>query len=92
MDDTGTNTGSGSGSDTGTASTQPADISQLSALTLPQLNEEKRNLHGYLKAYEKTFQKTHNRQVTRQEDIAPVASEYARYKEVKQLLAARNIK
>ena len=58
-------------------------------LSTTQLNEEKRALHAKLKAYEKEFQAQHNRQVTKQEDIAPVSEEYRRYKEVKQLLAAR---
>jgi len=58
-------------------------------ISTAQLHEEKRALHAQLKAYEKDFQAQHNRQVTRQDDIAPVAEEYRRYKEVKQLLAAR---
>lgn len=50
------------------------------------LQEEKRNLHAYLKAYEKDFNKTHGRPVMKQEDIQPVAHEYQRYKELKRIM------
>ena len=66
------------------------DVSQLHTLSLAQLGEEKKKLHAFLKSYEKAFQRDHNRQVTRQDDIAPVSLEYARYKQVKQLLSERS--
>jgi hypothetical protein len=58
------------------------------SLSLTELNAERRLLHATLKQYERAFQAQHGRQVTRQEDIAPVANEYRRYKDVKALLAA----
>jgi hypothetical protein len=79
----------GSSSGTDGAAYPHVDITEMHTLTLSQLNDEKRNLHLYLKSYEKTFQKTHNRQVIKQEDIAPVANEYQRYKMVKELLAEK---
>ena len=54
-----------------------------------RLQEEKKNLHSYLKAYEKNFQSANQRPVTKQEDIAPVAEEYRRYKSLKTLLTQR---
>ena len=54
-----------------------------------QLLEEKKNLHAYLKTYERNFQVEHQRPVTKQEDIAPVSGEYRRYKDLKGLLAQR---
>ena len=54
---------------------------------LHTLNEEKKHLHAYLKVYEKDFNTTHNRSVMKQEDILPVANEYQRYKELKQIIS-----
>ena len=53
----------------------------------PSLQEEKRQLHLCLKAYEKDFVSRNGRPVTRPEDIAPVAQEYQRYKDLKAAIA-----
>ena len=55
-------------------------------VNLEALQMEKRNLHAYLKVYERDFSKLHGRPVMRQEDIQPVTHEYQRYKELKILL------
>eukprot|EP00600_Ochromonadales_sp_CCMP1393_P007004 CAMPEP_0174958510 /NCGR_PEP_ID=MMETSP0004_2-20121128/2664_1 /TAXON_ID=420556 /ORGANISM="Ochromonas sp., Strain CCMP1393" /LENGTH=952 /DNA_ID=CAMNT_0016206731 /DNA_START=63 /DNA_END=2920 /DNA_ORIENTATION=+ len=47
---------------------------------------EKRNLHAYLKVYERDFSRMHGRPVTKHADIQPVAHEYQRYKELKNLI------
>ena len=52
-----------------------ATCSELEALQL-----EKRNLHSYLKVYERDFSRMHGRPVTKHADIQPVAHEYQRYK------------
>jgi hypothetical protein len=69
----------------------PSDA-ELAIMPTAQLMEEKKNLHAYLKAYEKNFQTEHSRPVTKQDDIAPVAGEYRRYKALKSLLASRKDK
>ena len=58
-------------------------------MSTARLLEEKKNLHAYLKTYERNFQAEHQRPVTKQEDIAPVSGEYRRYKDLKGLLAQR---
>jgi len=50
------------------------------------LLEERKNLHVYLKEYEKDFNRSNGRPVTCHEDIQPVAREYQRYKEIKNLI------
>ena len=47
---------------------------------LEALQMEKRNLHAYLKVYERDFSRLHGRPVTKHADIQPVAHEYQRYK------------
>ena len=66
----------------------PSD-EELAKMSTGRLQEEKKNLHAYLKAYEKNFQSSNQRPVTKQEDIAPVAEEYRRYKSLKTLIAQR---
>lgn len=66
----------------------PSD-EELAGMSTTQLMEEKKNLHAYLKTYERNFQTEHKRPVTKQDDIAPVSSEYHRYKTLKSLLAQR---
>jgi hypothetical protein len=58
-------------------------------MDMDALQEEKKSLHAYLKAYERDFSRQHNRPVMRHEDIQPVASEYQRYKDLKQLVRER---
>jgi hypothetical protein len=53
---------------------------------LEELQVEKRNLHEYLKVYERDFNRSHGRPVMKNEDILPVANEYQRYKELKTLI------
>ena len=53
---------------------------------MERLQEEKRELHGMLKRYEKEFEEREGRRVTNPSDIAPVAQEYERYKQVKKLI------
>ena len=55
--------------------------------SLSTLQEEKRQLHLNLKSYEKDFVSRNGRPVTRTEDIAPVAQEYQRYKDLKSIIA-----
>lgn len=55
-------------------------------LDVESLQKEKRDLHAYLKGYERDFTRTHGRPVMKHEDIALVATEYERYKELKQML------
>jgi hypothetical protein len=62
---------------------------RLEDLDLDALQEEKKTLHAYLKAYERDFSRMHNRPVMRHEDIQPVASEYQRYKDLKALVKER---
>jgi hypothetical protein len=66
------------------------DESTLNSMSLSQLNTEKKNLHQYLKTFEKQFLKEHGRPVTKQEDIAPVSTEYRLYKQLKALIQDRN--
>jgi hypothetical protein len=47
---------------------------------LDLLLQEKKNLHAYLKVYERDFNRSHGRPVMKNEDILPVANEYQRYK------------
>jgi len=54
--------------------------------SLAGLLQEKKNLHAYLKVYERDFNRTHGRPVMKNEDILPVANEYQRYKELKTLI------
>ena len=54
--------------------------------SIETLQEERKNLHAYLKTYERDFNKIHGRPVMRHEDIQPVAHEYERYKQVKSLI------
>lgn len=54
--------------------------------TLEEILQEKRNLHAYLKTYEKEFNRTNGRHVMHPDDIKPVAAEYQRYKELKRIL------
>jgi hypothetical protein len=54
--------------------------------SLEQLLQEKKNLHAYLKVYERDFNRTHGRPVMKNEDILPVANEYQRYKELKNII------
>lgn len=61
---------------------------KVNTLDIELLQTEKRDLHCYLKAYERDFTQTHGRQVMKHEDIAPVAREYERYKELKLLLSS----
>ena len=58
-------------------------------LDLESLQTEKRDLHAYLKAYERDFTRTHGRPVMKHEDIAAVAPEYERYKELKGILSLK---
>jgi hypothetical protein len=50
------------------------------------LQDEKKQLHLYLKSYEKEFTKANGRPVIKHEDILPVSVQYQRYKELKTLL------
>mmetsp|Transcript_23817 Transcript_23817/g.64235 ORF Transcript_23817/g.64235 Transcript_23817/m.64235 type:complete len:347 (+) Transcript_23817:835-1875(+) len=50
-----------------------------------QLELERLRLHDKLKLYEKQFQRNFGRPVTSVEDIAAVASDYSRYRELKRL-------
>jgi len=52
---------------------------------------EKRNLHAYLKVYERDFSRMHGRPVTKHADIQPVAHEYQRYKELKNLIRDKKL-
>jgi hypothetical protein len=61
---------------------------KVNTLDIELLQTEKRDLHCYLKAYERDFTQTHGRQVMKHDDIAPVAREYERYKELKLLLSS----
>ena len=71
------------------SASSPSD-EEMAKMSTSRLLEEKKNLHAYLKAFEKNFQKSNQRPVTKQEDIAPVAEEYRRYKKtLKTLLAQR---
>jgi hypothetical protein len=54
--------------------------------SLNMLQEEKKQLHLYLKSYEKEFTKANGRPVIKHEDILPVSVQYQRYKELKTLL------
>ena len=69
-------------------STRISGIGRGNPLDLESLQTEKRDLHAYLKAYERDFTRTHGRPVMRHEDIAPVNAEYDRYKELKQMLSS----
>ena len=66
------------------------NFSSSGSNSLEALQEERKNLHAYLKTYERDFNKTHGRPVMKHEDIQPVAHEYERYKHVKALI--RNMK
>eukprot|EP00559_Dactyliosolen_fragilissimus_P007358 CAMPEP_0184870988 /NCGR_PEP_ID=MMETSP0580-20130426/39447_1 /TAXON_ID=1118495 /ORGANISM="Dactyliosolen fragilissimus" /LENGTH=1159 /DNA_ID=CAMNT_0027373403 /DNA_START=305 /DNA_END=3784 /DNA_ORIENTATION=+ len=55
---------------------------------LQALKDEKQALHQKLRAYEKDFYRTHNKQVSSYDDIRPVAQQYRRYKEIKKQIAA----
>jgi hypothetical protein len=72
------------------ASTHTSNASSSSTtinnLIVAELQEEKRQLLHTLKTYERDFVKQQGRPVTKHEDIAPVASEYKRYKEIKGIL------
>lgn len=59
---------------------------------LEALQMEKRNLHAYLKVYERDFSRLHGRPVTKHADIQPVAHEYQRYKELKSLIREKKMK
>eukprot|EP00602_Paraphysomonas_sp_CaronLab_P005252 CAMPEP_0185037660 /NCGR_PEP_ID=MMETSP1103-20130426/32388_1 /TAXON_ID=36769 /ORGANISM="Paraphysomonas bandaiensis, Strain Caron Lab Isolate" /LENGTH=723 /DNA_ID=CAMNT_0027575741 /DNA_START=151 /DNA_END=2322 /DNA_ORIENTATION=- len=50
------------------------------------LINEKKQLHAYLKTFEKEFNRVNGRHVMHPEDIKPVAEEYQRYKELKKIL------
>ena len=52
----------------------------------------KKDLHAFLKSYERDFSTRHGRPVMRHEDIHPVAHEYARYKDIKTAIKAHRIK
>ena len=58
---------------------------------LEALQVEKRNLHAYLKVYERDFSRMHGRPVTKHADIQPVAHEYQRYKELKNLIRDKKL-
>ena len=58
--------------------------------TFESLQEERKNLHAYLKTYERDFNRIHGRPVMRHEDIQPVMNEYERYKNVKAII--RNLR
>jgi len=68
--------------------TRISGIVRGNPLDLESLQTEKRDLHAYLKAYERDFTRTHGRPVMKHEDIAPVNAEYDRYKELKQMLSS----
>lgn len=70
----------------GNVSAPPANSSKTAPGSMEALQEEKRNLHAYLKVYERDFNKLHGRPVMKHEDIQPVAHEYQRYKELKALI------
>ena len=50
------------------------------------LLQEKKDLHAFLKSYERDFNSRNGRPVMRHDDIQPVAREYARYKDLKQAI------
>uniref|UniRef100_A0A7S2UXR7 FAM13A-like domain-containing protein n=1 Tax=Fibrocapsa japonica TaxID=94617 RepID=A0A7S2UXR7_9STRA len=61
------------------------------AAAVAALKSDKRKLHIMLKNYERQFKEKHGREVSCPEDIAPVESEYQRYKEIKrQLIRIQN--
>lgn len=66
----------------GASTTVEADEDRVAALV-----KEKQALHTLLKEYEKNFQAKYHRAVFSHEDIVPVAREFERYQEVKQLLS-----
>lgn len=61
-------------------------VSALSPEALASLQDEKKQLHLYLKSYEKEFTKANGRPVIKHEDILPVSVQYQRYKELKMML------
>jgi hypothetical protein len=75
-------------SSTGSASSSGKTSSggSKSQPTLDELTQEKKHLHEYLKVYERDFNRIHGRPVMKNEDILPVAAEYQRYKELKNLI------
>ena len=87
---------SGAESDTGStvpavtaasaASGGPAPADLASPSTLKGLRKEKRRLQIRLREYEDKFMMDNGRKVKYHRDIAPVAAEYRRYKEIKNTL------
>ena len=58
----------------------------VSPTTMKGLKKEKRRLQVRLREYEDRFMEEHGRKVKYHRDIAPVAAEYRRYKEIKNTL------
>ena len=77
---------------TTTTPTTTTTTTPTTTTTLNQLILEKKNLHAYLKSYEKDFNSKHGRPVQQHEDIQPVAAEYNRYKNLKQLISEEKLK
>lgn len=79
-------TGSSGRRDSVNAWTKNAADPQSRNPSIEELQREKRTLHIILKAYERDFNQIHGRHVMKPEDIAPVAADYQRYKELKRRL------
>lgn len=74
----------GGGDEDPAAASMLAD--SVSPSTLRGLKREKRRLQVRLRDYEDRFMSEHGRKVKYHRDIAPVAAEYRRYKEIKNTL------
>jgi hypothetical protein len=84
---------SGAESDVGSAVTSASGVSYASSAadlaspsTMKGLRKEKRRLQVRLREYEDKFMMDNGRKVKYHRDIAPVAAEYRRYKEIKNTL------
>lgn len=65
---------------------QPVSGGTMNTFIVTELQDEKLRLLATLKSFEREFTKRHGRPVTKHEDIAPVSTEYKRYKEIKAIL------
>lgn len=72
------------------ASKTAASLSSTPAGALRDLDLEKTRLHEMLQRFEHDFERTHGRPVSTPADIAPVQTDYDRYKELKRLLSSGN--
>lgn len=79
--------GPGDVSSVGSIASAGASVGDIvSPSTLKGLKREKRRLQVRLRDYEDKFMAEHGRKVKYHRDIAPVAAEYRRYKEIKNTL------